>query len=118
MNLTHPPPRIFDRSANDEPMRRWRCGAPRMAVSHLAGQDGKTVMGALSLADDLTESTLQASDYAQLRQTLRGEPVLPHDPGYDQARKVWNGMVDKRPAVVIYCAGSDDVISAVNFARS
>ena len=75
-------------------------------------------MGALRLADNLTESTLQASDFAQLRQTLRGEQVLPHDPGYDQARKVWNGMVDKRPAVVIYCAGSDDVISAVNFARS
>jgi FAD/FMN-containing dehydrogenase len=75
-------------------------------------------MGPLRLADNLTESTLQASDFAQLRRTLRGEQVLPHDPGYDQARKVWNGMVDKRPAVVIYCAGADDVISAVNFARS
>jgi hypothetical protein len=49
-------------------------------------------MGPLRLADNPTESTLQASDFAQLRRTLRGEQVLPDDPGYDQARKVWNGM--------------------------
>jgi hypothetical protein len=44
--------------------------------------------------------------------------VTPGDPGYDQARKVWNGMVDRRPAAVIYCAGADDVAAAVTFARS
>ncbi len=76
-------------------------------------------MGALKLADNLkTEPTLQASDIAQLSQTIRGDLVVPDDSGYDQARRVWNGMVDKRPAAVIYCAGSDDVVTAVNFARS
>ena len=44
--------------------------------------------------------------------------VVPGDAGYDPARKVWNGMVDKRPAAVIFCAGADDVVSTVNFARS
>ena len=76
-------------------------------------------MGALTLrANPKTEPTLQASDIAQLRQTIRGDLVVPDDSGYDQARRVWNGMVDKRPAAVIYCAGADDVIAAVNFARS
>jgi FAD/FMN-containing dehydrogenase len=76
-------------------------------------------MDSLSLADNTrTKSTLHVSDIAQLRQAVRGQLVVPDDPGYDQARRVWNGMVDKRPAAVIYCAGSDDVITAVNFART
>jgi FAD/FMN-containing dehydrogenase len=76
-------------------------------------------MGALRLADDaMSEPMLQEFDIAQLRSTIRGELVLSGDPGYDEARRVWNGMVDKRPAAVIYCAGSDDVVAAVNFARS
>jgi FAD/FMN-containing dehydrogenase len=76
-------------------------------------------MNAPRFADDFRiKQTLQSSDIAQLRQTIRGDVVLPNAPGYDQARKVWNGMVDKRPAAVIYCAGPDDVIAAVNFTRS
>jgi hypothetical protein len=76
-------------------------------------------MSNLGLAEHFkTESTLQVSDIARLRQTIRGDLVLPEDPSYEQARKVWNGMVDKRPAAVIYCAGSEDVVAAVNFARS
>jgi len=88
------------------------------------GSRREILMGALRLEDNartepsLTESGLQASDVAQLRQTLRGDLVVPGDPGYDQARRVWNGMVDRKPAAVIYCAGPDDVIKAVNFARS
>lgn len=60
----------------------------------------------------------QASDVAILRRAVRGEVVVPGDVAYDQARKVWNGMVDRHPAAVVYCAGSDDVIAAVDFARS
>lgn len=62
--------------------------------------------------------TLQASDIARLRQAIRGDLILPDDPSYDQARRVWNGMVDKRPAAVFHCAESSDVVTAVNFARS
>lgn len=59
-----------------------------------------------------------ASDVAQLRARLSGDVVLPGDPGYDEARKVWNGAVDRRPAVVVYCAHADDVVQAVRFARA
>lgn len=76
-------------------------------------------MNDLRLADDSTirQQPLHASDIARLRQTIRGELVVPDDPDYHQARRVWNGMVDKRPAAIIYCADSDDVKTAVNFAR-
>ncbi|MER9883656.1 FAD-binding oxidoreductase [Mesorhizobium sp. M0118] len=67
---------------------------------------------------DGSEPALQAPDIARLRQAIRGDLILPDDPGYDQARRVWNGMVDKRPAAVFYCAESSDVVTAVNFARS
>jgi FAD binding domain/Berberine and berberine like len=76
-------------------------------------------MSTLSLADQSgTEPILQASDIARLKRTIRGELVLPDDPGYERARKVWNGIIDKRPAAIIYCAGSDDVAAAVSLARS
>ena len=73
-------------------------------------------MSALGLAD--RAGPPRAPDLARLRPAIRGELVLPDNAGYPQARKVWNGMVDKRPAAVIYCAGAGDAIAAVQFARS
>lgn len=57
-------------------------------------------------------------DIGRLRQRLRGHVVLPRDPDYEAARKVWNGMVDRNPAIIAYCAGADDVVEAIRFARS
>jgi FAD/FMN-containing dehydrogenase len=53
----------------------------------------------------------------ELRDDLRGELVLPGDPAYDESRSVWNGMIDRRPALVARCSGTSDVIAAVGFAR-
>jgi len=52
------------------------------------------------------------------RASLRGELILPDDNGYDSARQVWNGMIDKYPALIIRCANRADVTHAVGFARS
>lgn len=52
-----------------------------------------------------------------LRQRLRGALIGPDDHGYDEARRVWNSMVDKRPALIARCAGTHDVITALRFAR-
>jgi FAD/FMN-containing dehydrogenase len=60
---------------------------------------------------------LRLAAVADLRDVFRGDIVLPGDPGYDGARIVWNGMIDRRPAVVARCTSADDVISAVRFAR-
>jgi FAD/FMN-containing dehydrogenase len=54
----------------------------------------------------------------ELRQSLRGELVTPTDAAYDQARAVWNGMIDRRPALIVRCQGVADVLAAVQFARS
>ncbi len=48
---------------------------------------------------------------------LHGEVLRPEDPNYDEARSVWNGMIDKYPAFVVRSRGVSDVIAAVNFAR-
>ncbi|RJQ67955.1 MAG: FAD-binding oxidoreductase [Desulfobacteraceae bacterium] len=53
----------------------------------------------------------------KFREGLRGRLFLPGDQGYDNARKVFNGMIDKRPALIVRCAGVADVMAAVNFAR-
>ncbi|MBV9354645.1 MAG: FAD-binding oxidoreductase [Chloroflexi bacterium] len=55
---------------------------------------------------------------AELRGQLRGPVLTPTDAGYDVARRVWNGMIDKHPGLVAQCAGVADVIAAVNFARA
>ena len=49
---------------------------------------------------------------------LRGELIRPEDQGYDSTRAVFNGMIDKRPAMIVRCAGTADVILGVNFART
>ena len=50
--------------------------------------------------------------------SLRGDLITPSDEGYDEARLIWNGMHDKRPALIARCTGVADVIDAVNFART
>lgn len=51
------------------------------------------------------------------RERFAGDVILPIDVGYDDARAVWNGIIDRRPAVVARCTGAADVIKAVRFAR-
>src|SRR3954452_24982225 len=53
-----------------------------------------------------------------LRAELRGPVIAPGDAEYDQARQVWNGMIDRRPAMIARVAGAADVITCVNFARN
>ncbi|HVF00743.1 MAG TPA: FAD-binding oxidoreductase [Rubrobacteraceae bacterium] len=49
---------------------------------------------------------------------LRGQLIRPEDDGYDTTRAVFNGMIDKRPAMIVRCAGTSDVIQGVSFART
>jgi len=60
----------------------------------------------------LSEATIK-----KLKETLRGPLIQPKDTSYDEARKLYNGMIDKRPSVIAGCVDAADVIAAVNFGR-
>src|SRR5262245_61220805 len=62
--------------------------------------------------------TLTASDIRDFRSSLRGKLLLAQDEGYDQARRIWNGVFDRNPALIARCAGAPDVVKALDFARS
>lgn len=53
-----------------------------------------------------------------LEANLRGSLITPEDSRYDEARTVWNGMIDRRPALIAMCEGTADVIACLDFARS
>ena len=57
------------------------------------------------------------ADIEKLRASLRGEIIQPGDKAYDEARKVYNGMIDKRPRLIARCVDAADAVSTVNFAR-
>ena len=52
-----------------------------------------------------------------LETAIGGDLLLPDNPGYDEARRVWNGMIDRRPAAIARARTTDDVVAAVRFAR-
>lgn len=60
---------------------------------------------------------LQPSTIGELKDSFEGEIILPKDTAYDEARKIWNGMIDKHPAAIARCATTSDVVRAVDFAR-
>ena len=62
-------------------------------------------------------SRARDSNLSELAAEVRGAVTLPSDPGYDEARAVYNGAVDRRPAALVRCADVADVIACVNFAR-
>lgn len=64
---------------------------------------------------DATSST--TSTARSLASTLDGQVLLPGDEGYDQCRKAWNAMVDRRPRVIVRCASTADVVAGIRYAR-
>jgi FAD/FMN-containing dehydrogenase len=55
---------------------------------------------------------------AAFGRSLHGALIRPGDEGYDRARRVWNGMIDRNPMLIAYCKDVDDVVESVNFARA
>jgi FAD/FMN-containing dehydrogenase len=68
-------------------------------------------------ADEEPGLTLDAAALASFRKSFRGELVLPSDDAHEDARRVWNTAIDKRPALIARCSGAVDVVRAVDFAR-
>jgi hypothetical protein len=82
------------------------------------------LQGATKIVTDVNAVTLnngttviERAVLDELQKSLRGNILLPNTDGYDDARKVWNGMIDKRPALIVQCRGPADVMNAVHLAR-
>ena len=65
-----------------------------------------------------TTPAIATVPYDELQSVLRGELITPADPRYDEARAVYNAMIDKRPAAVARCRDAADVVACVRFARA
>src|SRR5215217_7515571 len=62
-------------------------------------------------------TVLSDKDVEQLASTLRGRVLRAGEPEYEVGRRVWNGLIDRRPALIVRCAGVEDVVAAVRLAR-
>ena len=63
----------------------------------------------------MTTQTLKATE--ELKGIIKGNVLIPDQPDYEEARQIWNAMIDRRPAVIVQCAEADDVPPAIRFAR-
>ena len=66
---------------------------------------------------DGAKGDIASDSVEELRARVKGQVLLNGDSGYDEARSIWNAMVDKKPSFIVHCAGTSDVVQAVNFAR-
>ena len=65
----------------------------------------------------MTGSKVDAEQLQAFAVQMRGPVLTPEDPAYEEARTIWNGLIDRRPAMIAQCSGAADVVDAVNFAR-
>jgi FAD/FMN-containing dehydrogenase len=61
--------------------------------------------------------TTQTKARDELKGIIKGNVLVPDQPDYEEARQIWNAMIDRRPAVIVQCAEADDVAPAISFAR-
>jgi hypothetical protein len=69
------------------------------------------------MAEATEAAPVEAPDIVGLQDGFRSELLRSGDPGYEDARKVWNGSISRFPALIAQCAGVADVITAVRFAK-
>ncbi|MFI5420948.1 MAG: FAD-binding oxidoreductase, partial [Nitrososphaerales archaeon] len=75
-------------------------------------------MTAIATATEVDKRNATVVEAANtLRSEFRGEIILPTDNSYEETRKIWNGMINKHPAIIARCLGTSDIIKAVKFGR-
>ena len=90
-------------------------GFPALGQATKVGRSVPSAIRAVKL--DGSATSIEAAALRELSGSLDGPLVLDGDFGYDGARQVWNGMHDRRPAVIVRARSTGDVVNAVNFAR-
>src|SRR5215472_323673 len=79
---------------------------------------GATPSEVAAVSTDGKPVTLTGADVKELRAGLKGKLLLAQDSGYDEARRVWNGSIDRHPALIVRCASREDILRAVQFASA
>jgi FAD/FMN-containing dehydrogenase len=105
--------------------RRAFCASAVAAVGSAAFPFGRAFAAVSAVSADVAAVTgdgrkilLRAAAVEDFRAGLRGQLLLPGAGGYEEARKIYNGMFDRRPALIARCLGAADVVRAVRFAGS
>ena len=99
--------------------RREFCAAGAAALTTLClPRRARAASDLAATGRDGRQLTLSARDVDELRDALRGELIRPADPSYDSARRLWNAAFDRKPALIVRCAGAADVVRAVSFAAT
>src|SRR5919206_4152131 len=93
---------------------RWRC---RTTSAWCSSGAGSTASRAPTSRNRTDAVTLVAPALARFREAFAGEVIGPGDSGYDEARRVWSALHDRRPALVARPTSVEDVVAAVRFAR-
>lgn len=70
-----------------------------------------------SLKRDKRDTLIEEDSFSVFAETFHGELLFAGDKDYDEARTIWNAMIDRKPAVIARCTGTNDVVKAVDFAR-
>jgi FAD binding domain/Berberine and berberine like len=93
--------------------------AALLPVGRLVAAAGDSSQGAELLAVKLSgaQTTIERAAVRELRASLKGTLLAPGEEEYEAARHIWNGMIDKHPALIARCTNSADVVHAVTFAR-
>jgi FAD/FMN-containing dehydrogenase len=66
---------------------------------------------------DRSGNAIAEEKFSELAGQVRGDLIRPGDPDYEDGRRIWNALIDKRPGAILRCGGAADVVAAVNFAR-
>jgi len=66
---------------------------------------------------EIKTMNIQAANVRELKGIVKGGILVPDEPRYEEARQIWNAMIDRRPALIVQCADADDVAPAIAFAR-
>ncbi|HUF07434.1 MAG TPA: FAD-binding oxidoreductase [Candidatus Binatia bacterium] len=66
---------------------------------------------------DVKSATIERTAVNELAETVSGHVIRPGDEAYESARSVWNGMIDRRPALIVGCANAADIVASLAFAR-
>src|SRR5262249_38388198 len=100
--------------AGREAQGRSRVGQKETAIDFLLPPP---TLGDLLVQVGRTQMTrpIRLGAVATLREHLRGRLISPNDTGYDTARRVWNGRIDRRPSLIAFCADEKEVVVALRF---